>query len=202
MTPATRTPVSWQAPSGMNFAEWEELFNGLWLAQSALPWLLGDCLNAGQAAFGEDYSQAFPESRRAKESLRVYQWVAEKIPVVTRVTELSWSHHRAVAGLEDPEERARWLDRARTERLTLKALKEAMEPTLAPPADEADGAVTEPTAEVLAPVARPTVEYHDADEDQLESLKRAWGRAGQEAREQFIEWTKDMAGPVIERGQR
>ncbi len=197
---ATRTPVSWQPPEGMNFEEWEELFNGLWLAQSALPWLLGDCLNAGEAAYGEDYSQALPESTRAKETLRVYKWVAEKNPVVTRVTELSWSHHRAVSGLEDPAERVRWLDRAVTDRLTSRELKQAMKPVIAGPASEPDGEVAEPQAEVLAPVARPTVEYHDADEDQLESLKRAWNRAGRDTQNLFLEWAEDQRGPVIERG--
>ncbi len=199
---ATRTPISWTPPDDMSFDAWQESLNGLWVAQAALPWLLGDCLNAGQAAFGEDYPQALPESSRAKESLRVYKWVAEKIPAVTRVTELSWSHHRAVAKLEPPEQ-ARWLERAQTEGMSLKALKQALKPVVTGPAaeDEPDQPTTEPQVEILPPKARGTTEYHDADEDQLESLKRAWNRAGQDAREQFLAWKDDNERPVFDSGQ-
>ena len=197
--PATRTPVSWQAPEGMTFEAWQEQFTSLLVAQASLPWLLGDCLNAGVAAFGEEHAQALPDTRWAQETLRGYQWVCEKVPAVLRRTALSFSHHKLVAKLEESEQRL-WLDRAEEGRWPCKELTQAMKLALAPPAGEGEDEPEEPQAEILPPKARPTVEYHDADEDQLESLKRAWNRAGQETREQFLEWTEDMAGPVIERG--
>ncbi|KKN18439.1 hypothetical protein LCGC14_0955690, partial [marine sediment metagenome] len=38
-------------------------FEALMVAHDSLPWLLGDCLNAGQAAFREEYAQVIPETR-------------------------------------------------------------------------------------------------------------------------------------------
>lgn len=43
--------------------------------------------------------------------LRQYEWVAKSIKSVTRVTLLSWSHHRAVAEL-DPDKQRYWLEQA------------------------------------------------------------------------------------------
>lgn len=203
MTPLTRTPISWSPPADMSFEAWQEAFDSLMVAHDSLPWLIGDCLNAGERVFGEDYAQALPETRKAQEMLRGYMWVASRVPTVARATALSWSHHRAVAGLEGPEQ-TRWLERAQAEGLTVKALKDALRPALVASegeAGEGDPDSEEPQAEVLAPKARPTVEYHDADEDQLESLKRAWNRAGSEVRESFLTWTQDNERPVFDNGQ-
>ena len=197
---ATRTPVSWQPPEAMTFEGWSAELAGLLLVQRATPWMIGDCLNVGEAAFGEDYSQALPDDRLAAQTLANYKSVAGKIPASRRREGLPFGHHAELVRLE-PVEQDRWLDRAEAENLSRASLRQAMKALeVSDDARGGDGEVTEPTAEVLAPVARPTVEYHDADEDQLESLKRAWNRAGRDTQNQFLEWAEDTRGPVIERG--
>ncbi len=185
--PATRTPTSWQPPQGMTFESWEESFETLMVAHDSLPWLLGDCLNAGEAAFGEDYAQALPETRKAQETLRGYMWVASRVPIVARATGLSWSHHRAVAGLEGPEQ-ARWLERARTEGLSVKALKDALRPAEVT-SEGGDGDTTEPEAEILPPVARPepqiTLSPQGGKDHWRETMLRCW-RAGD------YEWQREL----------
>ncbi len=188
--PATRTPISWTPPDDMSFDAWEAALGSLMVAHDSLPWLLGDCLNAGKAAFGEDYSQALPDTRKAQETYRVYKWVAEKVPVVTRVTELSWSHHRAVAGLEPPEQ-ARWLARAQTEGMSLKALTQALKPVAAPPAaeSEADQPTTEPEVEILPPTAQPALQITFSPQggrDHWRDAVRSLWRAGED------EWQREM----------
>ena len=45
------------------------------------------------------------------ESIRNYAWVSSKVAHVTRVTDLSWKHHQAVARLM-PKEQKHWLRKA------------------------------------------------------------------------------------------
>lgn len=200
MTPECCTPVSWQPPQGMTFKSWQETLNGLLLVERATPWLIGDCLCAGEAAFGEEYSQALPDDRLAAQTLANYKTVAGKIPASRRRESLSFAHHAEVVRLE-PAEQDRWLDRAEAEKLSRASLRQAMKAIEV--SDDGQGGgepATEPAAEVLGPKARPTTEDHDADEDQLESLKRAWDRASQEAREQFMAWKEDNERPVFAAG--
>lgn len=169
----------------------------------ATPWLIGDCLNAGEAAFGESYAQALPDDRLAVKTLANYKWVASRVESSRRREGLAFGHHAEVAALE-PQEQDRWLDRAGAESLSRSALRAALRGLDAPSDDgaAADGQPEQPQAEVLPPKARPTVEVHDADEDQLESLKRAWNRAGLGAREQFLAWKDDNERPVFDAGSR
>ena len=200
-TPATRTPVSWVPPESMTFDAWQAELDGLLLVRRATPWLIGDCLVAGEAAFGQEYSQALPDDRLAVQTLANYKTVAGKIAASRRREGLSFGHHDAVAGLE-PAEQDRWLDRAEAEKLSRASLRQAMKALeVSDDGQGGDGEATEPEAEILPPKASVT-EYPDEDEDQLESLKRAWKRAGQEAREQFLEWTKDYERPVFDAGER
>ncbi len=188
MTP-TRTPISWDAPEGMSFKQWQESLDGLLVVQRATPWLIGDCLNAGERAFGEEYAQALPESPRAQESLRVYMWVASRVPAVTRITSLSWSHHRAVAALEAPEQ-ARWLDRAQAEGWSLKALTAALKPVTVASEDGAgESDPAEPEAEILPPKARPepqiTLSPQGGKAHWREAMLRCW-QAGD------YEWQREL----------
>ena len=200
----TRTPISWSPPPNMKFGAWQEALEGLLLVQRATPWLIGDCLNCGERAFGEEYAQALPDDRLTVKTLANYKWVAARVETSRRRERLAFGHHAEVASLE-PAEQDRWLDRAEQESMSRKALRDALRPALVASEGEGEGDddPEQPQAEILTPnKARPTVEYHDADEDQLESLKRAWNRAGGEVREQFLTWTQDNERPVFDNGGR
>jgi hypothetical protein len=69
----------------------------LW-CQRASPWWIGDLLNAGDAAFGEAFSQAC-EGHISADMLQRYESVARRVPPENRHPHLSWSAHAAVARL-------------------------------------------------------------------------------------------------------
>ena len=69
----------------------------LWCQQGA-PWWIGDLLNAGDARFGEMFSQVCEGSVSA-DQLQRYESVARRVPAENRRAALSWSAHAAVARL-------------------------------------------------------------------------------------------------------
>lgn len=69
----------------------------LW-CQRASPWWIGDMLIAGDAQFGESFSQAC-EGLVSADQLQRYESVARRVPSHVRNDQLSWSAHAAVARL-------------------------------------------------------------------------------------------------------
>lgn len=69
----------------------------LW-CQRASPWWIGDMLIAGDARFGESFSQAC-EGLISGDQLQRYESVARRVPPHVRNDHLSWSAHAAVARL-------------------------------------------------------------------------------------------------------
>ena len=89
-----RPPVEeWMGP--LQFALW---------CQKASPWWIGDMLNAGDALFGEAFSQAC-EGFISGDQLQRYESVARRVPAENRNPRLSWSCHASVARLNGPGQR-------------------------------------------------------------------------------------------------
>ena len=110
--------VSLDIEPGMKFEHWERLMRVLERAEQGIQWYIGDALNYGEREYGDKYAQVLDAHKQTGipvETLRTYQWVAEKVKPVTRVTNVSWSVHREVATLPD-EEQARILAGAEAER--------------------------------------------------------------------------------------
>jgi hypothetical protein len=96
--------------SGPPLDEWAgPLRFSLW-CQQASPWWIGDLLNAGDARFGEMFSQVC-EGAVSADQLQRYESVARRVPAENRRPGLSWSAHAAVARLPHALQR-RMLDRA------------------------------------------------------------------------------------------
>ncbi len=99
-------------------------------AAGACNWWVGDLANNADT-WGDEYVQLLDGLGLEYETQRNYAWVADQVKYVTRVTDLSWAHHRAVAALTSPEQR-RWLKRAQpkegdtTPRLSERELKNAI----------------------------------------------------------------------------
>ena len=105
--------------------EWEEaqdIVNTLTRMNGAIQWWFGDAMLRFEACFTEDYTQLFPEGYAAK-SLANMRWVASRIPP-SRRRELSWSHHEAVAPLEE-DLQDELLKLAVDEQWTVKQIREA-----------------------------------------------------------------------------
>lgn len=110
--PFTATPIGLHIRGKPSFEVWFEYGRGLRRVEGALQWVIGDWLNYGSGSWGEKWSQAtmlWPDSREG--SLSAYKSVAARVAKPTRVGELTWSHHRLVAYLPEPEQR-RWLQEA------------------------------------------------------------------------------------------
>jgi len=84
--------------------EWSEpLLAAIW-CQRASPWWIGDLLNAGDARFGEAFSQAC-QGHVSSEMLQRYESISRRVPRENRRPSLSWSAHAAVARLPYNEQR-------------------------------------------------------------------------------------------------
>ena len=84
---------------------------------------IGDWYNEGDRVLGEEapgYLRGFEDV-----TVRQYSWVAGRVSPDTRVSELSWTMHRAVAALEAPKQKE-WLERAQEENLSSKGLYRAI----------------------------------------------------------------------------
>lgn len=80
--------------------------------QDHVGFMIGDVINFSTAKFGDKYGTAMAQTGRANSTLKGYAEVARKIPPDQRATALSYSHHREVIRLENPEKRAAVLKEA------------------------------------------------------------------------------------------
>jgi hypothetical protein len=88
---------------------------------------MGDWLLVVESRFPEQFSQAAELLELSEKGLSEYIRVAEKVPRSVRRKELSWSHHRAVAALEPPEQ-MEMLEVAVREGLSHHALRLRLKP--------------------------------------------------------------------------
>lgn len=93
---------------GMKFEHWERLLRSLERAEQGIQWYIGDALCYGEREYGERYAQVLDAHKKTGipiDTLRNYQWVADRVKPVTRVTTLSWAVHREVAPLTEADQR-------------------------------------------------------------------------------------------------
>ncbi|MEO1290176.1 MAG: hypothetical protein AAFV93_20685, partial [Chloroflexota bacterium] len=103
-------------PEETNETDWVEIGVLLMRMQGTIQWLLGDWITYGEAQ-GWDKGVGYARIREVfgyeVESLWSYASVCRKVPALTRVKELSFSHHRAVTKFADkPDLQQAWLNRA------------------------------------------------------------------------------------------
>ena len=99
------SPLSDVCQEGMRLVYW-----GLKLkdATDEWRWRIGDWLVQMEEDLGESAYQYFEPVKEAfgYDAIRQYKSVAERVTRVTRVPELPWSHHRAVASLDEKGQKA------------------------------------------------------------------------------------------------
>lgn len=109
----------------LEFDEWEELGDMLKYWGSSINYLLGDWLNYGEREYGEKYAQALEDTEYELQTLRNYAYVCRQIPLERRRPELTFSHHAAVAGLDDQEQDI-LLGRAIDEKMGVRELRKSV----------------------------------------------------------------------------
>lgn len=110
-------------PSKTTFKEWEKIGDQLKSIEGSVLWWLGDWVNFGETAYGEKYSQALEETGYDYGTLRDAAWVSKQCRF--KNDNLSFSHHRQVASLENKDQE-KWLDRAEREKWKVEELRQAI----------------------------------------------------------------------------
>jgi|GEM_PF-4365227 len=121
--------------------DWVEIGVLLMRMQGTIQWLLGDWLVYGmEREKAGDWQGTYSKMQEIfgyeLESLHSYASVCRQVPALTRVKELSFSHHRAVTKFsENPTLQQKWLDEALEQSWSAKELvariRDAQKPKIA-----------------------------------------------------------------------
>lgn len=122
---ALRTTGLYLTDPNISYAKLEAVGLLLGRMHQSLRFAIGDWLRLMEERFPEKWSQAAEVLGISEEGMREYLRVSEKVPRSIRRERLSWSHHRAVAALETPEQKE-WLDRAEKESLSHHQLRDRL----------------------------------------------------------------------------
>ncbi len=93
--------------------EWAAVGHMLAVQVQGLQFMTGDWLLYGERHYGELAAQVIDARNWSDETVRVYRWVAEKVPKDCRREDLTFTHHFVVAGLK-PDDQKKWLKKAAT----------------------------------------------------------------------------------------
>jgi hypothetical protein len=107
--------------SDIEFETWQTLGATLGRMAESVMWWLGDWWRYGEHHYGEAAAQAAPTGY-ARGTLQEAARVADRIEPPRRLGSLSWSHHQAVAALDEPVQDA-LLRRAVEEHLSVRDLR-------------------------------------------------------------------------------
>lgn len=107
------------------YKQFEALCVMLGKLHEAVRFAIGDAIMQGEKLYGEKAHQAIEQMNLSVDARLEYVRVASKVPRSVRRADLSWSHHRAVAALEPPEQK-RWLKEAATRDLSHHALRQEL----------------------------------------------------------------------------
>lgn len=107
---ATMSSTGLQFDDGATLEQWEEVGDYLTRVGGAVNWWIGDWLlyGEGRPEWGDKYEEAIERFGRKYDSIAQVKSVSKNIEFCTRVQDLSWAHHRAVASLP-PKEQKNWL---------------------------------------------------------------------------------------------
>lgn len=97
----TTDEVSWKAPAKMTYDQWCAYGRTFQQINRSIAWWTGDWLCAGERRFGDIALQAIEETGRGIEALLKYKAVAARFKPEDRRPGVSWSHHLAVAYMDE-----------------------------------------------------------------------------------------------------
>jgi hypothetical protein len=102
--PKRLTQTGLLLPANLPFEKWQSVLERLQGMEFSVMWWLGDCLRYGERAYGEKYAQALDATDYAYQTIADAKWVAGRFEISRRRENLTWSHHREVAGIQDDAE--------------------------------------------------------------------------------------------------
>src|SRR5215472_10616575 len=120
--PKQLTQTGLLLPANLPFEKWQSVLERLQGMEFSVMWWLGDCLRYGERAYGEKYRRLMRPIMPIRQSL-MRNGVAGRFEISRRRENLTWSHHREVAGIEDDAEQDAVLDAAETGGWSKKRLR-------------------------------------------------------------------------------
>ena len=120
------SPTGWEPDGDLSYEQWEQDGQIFQRIDGSLNWIIGDWLNYGERKYGEMYTQAIEWTGHKLEHLQQIKYVSSRIESLTRVKDLSWTHHRYIAHLPDAEQRE-WLTAAVASEWSSRELLQALE---------------------------------------------------------------------------
>jgi hypothetical protein len=130
---AELSPVGWSAGAELAYDEWLHQGARLGLAGRSAAWWIGDWVRYGTARYGSKYAGATRVTGYDRQTLMNMVYVATRFQISRRRENLSWSHHAELAA-RDIEEQERWLNHATAERLSVRDLRDLLQPDRRPAA--------------------------------------------------------------------
>ncbi len=97
-------------PQETSLEDWQQIGERLKEIEGAVMWWIGDWLNFGEAGYGETYSQALSDFDYEKGTLQNAKYVAGAIECSRRREVLTFGHHQAALGSDDPNAVLEWAE--------------------------------------------------------------------------------------------
>jgi hypothetical protein len=116
------TPVAWVVNAEMDLADWVAAGRNLGAMSRCSQWWLGDWIRYGNTKFGERYARVASITGYDAQTLMNMVYVASRFDISRRRENLSWSHHEALASL-DEHAQEHWLDYASGSKLSVSDLR-------------------------------------------------------------------------------
>jgi len=101
--PGTFTRVGYTIPNDTPIDAWLDAGTMLRAIEGSVMWWIGDWLNFGERAYGEEYTQALDATGYEDGTVRDAKWVSATYDLSDRSDKLSWTHHRFAAGLSSKD---------------------------------------------------------------------------------------------------
>lgn len=117
--------LGYSADAQLGIHEWIEDGAALATMEKGIRFAIGDWIVFGESRYGEAHAQAIDATALSYSSINSARWVASRIPETRRRSELSWSHHEAVASLV-PAEQDALLAQAITQKLDREQTRESV----------------------------------------------------------------------------
>jgi len=108
--------------------EWEALGGVLARFDGAISWMVGDWMVMGEREYGKTYDDVARAFGYERDTLYTYAWLCRHVNISIRIEMLSSAHHRLIAAMPEPVQRAaleyarRWSLTVADMRKTIKAV--------------------------------------------------------------------------------
>lgn len=121
---ASFTLTSLALPPELSRGEWANVGHQLCAAHQSVSWWIADWVAFGNLKYGNisDFAEL---TGYTPDSLWQMGWAASRVKTFSRLKDLSFGHHVAVASLND-EDQKKWLERAAREGMTRAELRAAI----------------------------------------------------------------------------